>query len=449
MKNLNEKIFEQALVLWCGVLTRVNFPQTYDALKAYVSNEYSSQMTQTERAKIIYSVVSHQKKKTELSMQGGEVNQDEKDKKKCFICDRVGHKMKKCWYYDGKEAQEKMKAKQEAKKKKKEGQKLAGNGDVPVPKANADADKGCVPHKGTIVQLPPNTEKAGMCLMLDAQLYCKPCNAAGVRSGQVDFIYDSDTVSGVMGAREMDILQNVAEEDVLIETVTGERSVSKLYGDTIFGKTRILNGRRGSVLASQFATKQMYQVINPDEDTFILRGWEHNPNIRGKLWYFVRDEDRYKDKLLHCTVDLEVAKSFGIKESKFYDPVGIKSEEVCGNEQKYRIIDTMHSRYQHASANKMNNMLDQNEWQGVMERDISNWFNDKGKFCSGCVEGKMKEHARKASMKPLASNVPGELTVSDIMFVETKNNIKKPLLLHVDVCTKLITGVPLLLYILL
>jgi hypothetical protein len=88
----------------------------------------------------------------------------------------------------------------------------------------------------------------------------------------------------------------------------------------------------------------MYQVINPDEDTFILRGWEHNLNTRGKVWYFVRDEERYKDKLLHCTVDLAVTKSFGInKESKIYDPVGIKSEEVCGNEQKYRIIDTMHS----------------------------------------------------------------------------------------------------------
>ena len=55
----------------------------------------------------------------------------------------------------------------------------------------------------------------------------------------------------------------------------------------------------------------------------------------------------------------------------------------------------------------------------------------------------MKEHARKASTKPLASNVPGELTVGDIMFVETKNNVKKPMLVHVDVCTKLITGVPL------
>jgi hypothetical protein len=91
----------------------------------------------------------------------------------------------------------------------------------------------------------------------------------------------------------------------------------------------------------------------------------------------------------------------------------------------------------------MKNMLDQNEWQGVTERDINSWYNNKGKFCSGCVEGKIKEHACKALTKPLASNVPGELTVSDIMLVETKNNVKKPLLVHVNVCMKLITGVPL------
>jgi hypothetical protein len=37
-------------------------------------------------------------------------------------------------------------------------------------------------------------------------------------------------------------MKNNAEEDILIETVTGKTSVSKLYGDTIIGKTRILNG---------------------------------------------------------------------------------------------------------------------------------------------------------------------------------------------------------------
>jgi hypothetical protein len=96
MKNLNEKIFEQTLVLWRGVLTRSSFPQTYDALKAYILNEYSSQMTQPERAKVIYAVVSMAKQKTELSMQGAETPPGNG----CHICGRKGHKMKGCWYYD-------------------------------------------------------------------------------------------------------------------------------------------------------------------------------------------------------------------------------------------------------------------------------------------------------------------------------------------------------------
>ena len=61
----------------------------------------------------------------------------------------------------------------------------------------------------------------------------------------------------------MNILKkNMEEEDVLIETVTGERSISKLYGDTIFGKTCIWKGCQASVLVLQYATKKMYQVLN-------------------------------------------------------------------------------------------------------------------------------------------------------------------------------------------
>jgi hypothetical protein len=39
--------------------------------------------------------------------------------------------------------------------------------------------------------------------------------------------------------------------------------------------------------------------------------------------------------------------------------------------------------------------------------------------------------------------VPGEKTVGDIMFVELKDNHNQPLLIHTDVCTKLITGIEL------
>jgi hypothetical protein len=104
---------------------------------------------------------------------------------------------------------------------------------------------------------------------------------AGVRPRQIDIIYDSGTVSIVTGEQKMNILRNVEEEDVLIETVTGKHLISKLYGDTIFGKIRILKEHCGSVLVSQYAAKKLNpDEDNPDEDTFIL----NNPTTKEKIW---------------------------------------------------------------------------------------------------------------------------------------------------------------------
>ena len=58
----------------------------------------------------------------------------------------------------------------------------------------------------------------------------------------------------------------------------------------------------------------------------------------------------------------------------------------------------------------------------------------------GCVEGKIKEHARSASTKPLTAEKPGENGVGDLMFIEGRNEVKTPFYLHVDVATKLIMG---------
>jgi hypothetical protein len=64
LKNVNEKIFKQTLVLWHNVLTRKSFPDIYDILKASIMNECLSQMTQPEHTKIIHSVIIHIKRKT-------------------------------------------------------------------------------------------------------------------------------------------------------------------------------------------------------------------------------------------------------------------------------------------------------------------------------------------------------------------------------------------------
>jgi hypothetical protein len=285
-------------------------------------------MTDPVGTKIILNVIKHSpKKNNELSMQT-----DEKEKGKCYLCGGKKHKMKQCWYYEAgksleenkKNAEVKIKERAEKKKKEKEATKKVketskkndGQG------STATKEDPSVVHKGTIVQIPPKVEHTGICTIMELnnELYWEPCNLMGVSYNEIDFIYDTGTVSGVMGPKERKILFNVENEDVLIETVTGEKSISKQYGDTVFGKTRILKGRRGSVLVSQYSSKDMYQVLNPNVDTFILKGWEHNPKTRGKVWYFTCDEDRYGDKLLHCTISLEQAKCFAGREERFYNP---------------------------------------------------------------------------------------------------------------------------------
>lgn len=101
-------------------------------------------------------------------------------------------------------------------------------------------------------------------------LYCKPCNTVGVRVEQNDILCNSGTMSGVLDKMEMEILKNIAEEDVLIKTVTGVKLVSKLYGDIIFGKSKILNGHCGFLIVSQHIMSDMRQIINQDEYAFNL-----------------------------------------------------------------------------------------------------------------------------------------------------------------------------------
>jgi hypothetical protein len=56
----------------------------------------------------------------------------------------------------------------------------------------------------------------------------------------VDFIDDSGTVSGMMGEREINIMKNNAEEDILIETVKDPEWVKRIgTGVTIFNKETV------------------------------------------------------------------------------------------------------------------------------------------------------------------------------------------------------------------
>ena len=75
------------------------------------------------------------------------------------------------------------------------------------------------------------------------------------------------------------------------------------------------------------------------------------------------------------------------------------------------------------------------EWFKELEvtpKDIEIWHAREGKFCSGCVEGKLKEHARRASTKPLTAEKPRKNGVGDLMFIEGRNDAKTQSCVHVQ-----------------
>ena len=69
-------------------------------------------------------------------------------------------------------------------------------------------------------------------------------------------------------------------------------------------------------------------------------------------------------------------------------------------------IRRLHEYYNHPSVNEMKRMS--GKCFGDMEdtpQDIDMWHTKEGKFCSGCVEGKLKEHARRVSTKLLTATM--------------------------------------------
>jgi hypothetical protein len=87
-----------------------------------------------------------------------------------------------------------------------------------------------------IVQLPPK-EKAGSCIVQGAYLYCEPCNMAVVHPCLQ--LWNNEQSHGQMRDGQP---QKFRGRKCLDWDHNGEHSISKIYGDTIFGKTWILNG---------------------------------------------------------------------------------------------------------------------------------------------------------------------------------------------------------------
>ena len=165
-------------------------------------------------------------------------------------------------------------------------------------------------------------------------------------------------------------------------------------------------------------------MINPHKNLVILRGWP-NSKYANKEYHFTRSEG---DELLHCKHKTTSEMAMVARGAKFYRPNELPGEAANSMEpDKMSEIRRMHEYYSHPSINKMKRMS--GEWFedfDVTPQDLDKWNELEGKFCTGCIEGKLKEHARKASSKPLSANRPGENGVADLMFIEGRNEVKTP-----------------------
>ena len=142
-------------------------------------------------------------------------------------------------------------------------------------------------------------------------------------------------------------------------------------------------------------------MINPHKDLVILHRWP-NTKYANKEYHFTRSEE---DELLHCKLKTTSEMAKVARGANFYRPNELPGEAI--NEMK-----------------KMSG-----EWFkdfDITPKDLDKWNQLEGKFCSGCIEGKLKEHARNASSKPLSANRPGENGVADLMFIEGRNEVKTP-----------------------
>ena len=283
-------------------------------------------------------------------------------------------------------------------------------------------------------------------------LQSEKCCISGVKANEIDFILDHGTESGVANSKDMDILCCVHEEEVLLSGIgTGYSGVT---GQSMFGQTRLINGYVGSVLVSQYRIKEAYACVEQagtpgcQGDHYKLIG-RVGTIYEGIEWDFFRDFDRYGDHLLHCTLLRNQAKKLAQgsmakekmltnKISKFYNPQGPVDEANIHKDAAAAIdrAENLHRSLDHGHANEMSRFVESCPDCGVNKSDIEIWRAVRGDHCSGCIQGKLKEHSRVKSTKPLAAEKPGDIGVADLMFVESRGEKKMPVYVHVDVKTK-------------
>ena len=255
---------------------------------------------------------------------------------------------------------------------------------------------------------------------------------------EIDLLLDTGTVSNLVPEESRCVLSAVKKEKASLLGVGGARVTATEAGIAgIFGKARIVPGS-GAICISQKQFGGKFQMVNPHRDLVILRGWPRT-EWANREYHFERDD---RDGLLHCRLKNTDEMAMLARGASFYRPDELPEPVEPGKDlQKIVKVRRFHEYYSHPSLNEMKRMkLLWFKDGAVTDRDIEDWFELEGRHCSGCVEGKLKEHARRSSTKPLKAERPGQHGVGDLMFIEGRHDFKIPFYVHVDVYSKIIIG---------
>ena len=447
MNNLNDSIFGELKNSYMSLSTRALFPDNYEELKQRIIAEYG-QIT-SRKPQAVLKVI-----KGEGSKRYGEAS-FKAEEEGCHICGVTGHFWKKCKHYNKNFSLEQNRGyyqrKQQKKPKVEEGK--AAEGETPTAVATprqsggtgGRASTNTTPSATTGAERRPEQARFSRELNLgevenahlDAEELSLVCKC---ETGVIDLILDTGTVSNLVPQDRRDVVQSIRSERAALLGVGGARVTATETGEAgVFGKSRIVPGT-GAICVSQRQFGGKFQMLNPHKDLVILRGWPGTA-YANREYHFVRDDE---DQLLHCRLKATSEMAMLAKGASFYQPDEVPEQSTHLDLAKLSEIRRFHEYYSHPSLNEMKRMA--GRWfvnMDISDGDIETWHSTEGKFCAGCLEGKLKEHARKASTKPLVATRPGENGVGDLMFIEGRHEVKTPFYVHVDVATKLIIGYPL------
>ena len=467
---LNPELFKSIKDLYSSTFLRTSLPKTFTELKFRVSEEFN--MLQITNPRLVERTRRFKDDRNEVALLATEaggsgrsgtgqlagkgkvgaseskkensakkkVDDTSKGKSGCFICGATGedfHPYRKCKFFDENKTIEECQTIASSKKSV----KFAGT--VALPK-------------------PDKQEKTGICFEVskeyeDTRTVCESIGPVvrvyfgkGVADDEIDFVYDCGTESGLHSSRDRGLVKDIVNERVTLKGIGGSTTVDEL-GQGLWGPVRLIDSDEDLNLVGYNQIKDDFQTWTTRSNELVMQGWPGGKQ-EGVRYVFKQDPERYGDVLLHCTMKRSAVKKTLHALNSFYDPAAPPNHEGIDIDHRSAIkrVQEVHARWGHVSAQGLIRMVeaeDENDFEaedrlGITVDEIKIWQEMEGAHCVGCLQGKMKEHARVESTK---EDIPviGEIVVGDLMFVDQGDRPKLPFMCCVDVASKCIISTEL------